>query len=62
MKKIGVMYQYQVKQNETNEWFYEIYKQESEQELILVANECFDGMAQASLAAIGHISLLEKGE
>lgn len=62
MNKIGELYQYKVVSRNPDEWFYEIYKQEPEQQLIQVANECFYSMAQASLAAIGHITLLERGE
>lgn len=42
-------------------WVYEIYTQ-FDDVLIIESEEWFDSKGRASLAAIGHINLLENGE
>lgn len=43
-------------------WVYSIFKPGSKTEAIVNSSEWFDCAGRARLAAIGHISLLEKGE
>jgi len=52
-------YKFVVKEEPTKIFFYEITKPTNE---IVSSNETFDCEARARLAAIGHISLMEKGE
>lgn len=57
-------YEYEVIENKEG-WYYIIYDPDYEpcdSTIIRQADEWFDSSAQASLAAIGHISLLENGE
>lgn len=69
MKTIGDRYQFLVNYHigidpRTNErgqgWGYLIYSQNSPNVLIAESNEWFSNEGKAALAAIGHITLLEK--
>ncbi len=41
---------------------YQVYDLDKPPQLIRESRECFDTKAQAECAAIGHITLLEKGQ
>lgn len=62
MRKNGNYYQYIVFEDKPTEWVYEIYTQDEKPSLIVESDEWFDCEIRATLAAIGHISLLENGE
>ena len=52
-------YKFIVIEKPIDEFWYEITKPDNE---VISSNEVFDCEARARLAAIGHISLMEKGE
>ncbi len=59
--KNKLKYQYHVYDLPKNTWRYNIYKL-NKNEPYIIANEYFETKERAEFAAIGHISLIEKGE
>ena len=56
------LYEYEILEQEQG-WVYEILDPDYKSRVVLrEAGEWYDSYAQANLAAIGHISLLENGE
>ncbi len=63
IRKFG-LYEYEILENE-GEWYYVIYDpyEEPDEHFILrESKDWYESQERANLAAIGHISLLEKGE
>ncbi len=62
MRNIGEIYKYLVLDDHPHGYIYAIYRQGEKYDLVTRSKEWFDNAGQASLAAIGHINLLEKGD
>ena len=61
MESIGHKFAYKVLEINDNVWVYEIFNQHTKN-LLLISKEWFHCKADAGLAAIGNIRLLEQGE
>lgn len=61
MENIGHKYAYKVLELNKDVWVYEIFSQHTK-DLLLISKEWFHCRADAGLAAIGNIRLLEQGE